>query len=181
MAFGRSCATCLVVARQALSMGMLCVLCAVTDAGAQAAPHSGYRMADTGSRVRVAVTDSILRSPLARLPVRQIRGTITQVASDTLFLRADNEGPIAIPRAHIAAVAISLGPPSRWASAQELGGYGAVILALVLQAKAIDPERERFQSGWHAAAVGAGIGFSAGALIGLVSPYERWRAALLPE
>jgi hypothetical protein len=62
----------------------------------------------------------------------------------------------------------------------EVGVNAAVIFALLMPEFVAHPER-RFGSSFGAGAIRAGIGFSAGALFGLLRPYERWQAIRLPE
>lgn len=147
--------------------------------GAQQFREPRFRMVQVGERVRIGVTDSIAQSPFASASQR-LTGTVRGIAPDTLYLELSQAaGPTAIPRARIQGVAISLGRPSRTESAEELGVNGAVLLALLLPWTG--DEKRSTASRLRSAAVGAGVGFAAGALIGLVRPYERWRVAWLPE
>lgn len=132
-----------------------------------------------GMRVRIGVRDSIPQSAFPSFS-QPLTGTVVSFTYDTLYLRL-GEAPttIAIPRRNIVTVAMSAGPPSRRISAAYVGGMSAVILGLFMPE--IDAKEQRFGSEWAAAAVGATIGFAAGALVGALIPSERWRTAWIPE
>lgn len=147
---------------------------------AQSSRTPRFRMVQVGERVRIGVTDSIAQSPFASASQR-LTGTVRGIAPDTLYLElSQSEGTTtAIPRARIQGVSVSLGRPSRAESAEELGVNAAVMLALLLPWTG--DEKRSTASRLGSAAVGAGVGLAAGALIGMVRPYERWRLAWLPE
>lgn len=135
---------------------------------------------DAGVRIRVSVSSPYRQSPFASRAQR-LRGTVRAIASDTLYLELPNTiGLLAIPRAQIRALEVSLGEPSRWGSTLESGSVGAVIFMLRMLAAHQDRETRRFDEAWQAMAAGAGIGFSMGAYFGWRRPYERWRPARLP-
>ena len=164
--------------RRLLLAALIVVFVGPTEAGAQLGARTVH-MVDIGSRVRIGITEVATLSPLA--PVAQrVQGTVLAIAPDTLYLQVSNTpSTVAIPRIQIQGVETSLGV-SRWQSALQIGSYGAIIGALLLAADFAEPER-RFGSDWYAAAVGAGAGFSGGAVIGALLPYEHWRIAWLPE
>ena len=146
---------------------------------AQSFRNPQFRIVQVGERVRIGVTDSIAQSPFASASQR-LTGTVLGIAPDTLYLElSQSAGTTAIPRARIQGVSVSLGRPSRVESAEELGVNAAVMLALLLPWTG--DEKRSTASRFGSAAVGAGVGLAAGALIGLVRPYERWRLAWLPE
>jgi hypothetical protein len=138
--------------------------------------------ADVGARVRVDIADRVVWSPFQPTEIaRHVRGVISRVSPDSLYLNpADSVGDIAIARLLIRRIDVSLGPPSRIKSALEVGSSGASILAVLFYV-ARDNRNRPFGSSLRAAAIGAGVGFGIGGLIGFVVPYERWRPAWLPE
>jgi len=149
--------------------------------------QSGRRavpMIAVGTRVRVDVVEGVPQvfpqSPFAAVAQR-LQGTVRAIAAETLYVDLSNAfGTVAIPRLAIQDVAMSLGRPSRSVSALHVGTISAVLSALVLPAFVVQPER-RFGSSDRAAAVGGGVGFVVGTLIGALRPYERWRIAWIPE
>jgi hypothetical protein len=132
-----------------------------------------------GSRVRVVLADS-LRQQWA--PSTQwLRGTVTGVAPDRLYLRLPNtEASVPIRRDAIRRLDRSLGVPNRPESALRgaVAGafWGAIFLGLV---RAADEPWGSSRAFWdevgEGAAVGAGIGF----VMGTIFPTERWRRVRL--
>jgi hypothetical protein len=173
--------------RRMLLATSLAALITPPDLGGQIdAPR--WPMVEIGTRVRVGVADRIPGVP-DRMPgwpfptsVQRLQGTVRAIAPDTLYVDLSNTvGRLAIPRVMIQGVEMSLGRPSRARSALEVGTAGAVILALLVPSYVVDPDSRWFGSSRRATAVGAVVGFSAGALFGLIRPYERWRIAWIPE
>jgi hypothetical protein len=158
-----------------LRAAMVAALLVPTGAGAQ----REVRMADVGSRVRVGVIESPRLSPDDPLtPQLRIRGTIHEIAPDTLYLEVSNTTSImAIPRIRIQVVELSL-RVSRRGSAVESGFTGGSILALL--GPLVNGTRETGAE-LKAAAAGAALGFVGGALLGALYPFERWRIAWLPD
>ena len=169
--------------RRFLLSAVLASLVNPTTVGAQ----SGRRavpMIAVGTRVRVGVVEGVPQvfpqSPFAAVAQR-LQGTVHAIAPETLYVDLSNAvGTVAIPRVAIQRVEMTLGRPSRSVSAMQVGTISAVLFALVLPSFVVQPER-RFGSSERAAAVGAGIGFGVGTLIGALRPYERWRSAWIPE
>lgn len=165
----------------------LASLIAVPDLSGQMAVDR-WRMVEIGTRVRVGVADRVPGIP-DRMPsspfhasVQRLQGTVRAIAPDTLYVDlANTVGQVAIPRVMIQGVEMSLGRPSRARSALEAGTTGAVILALFLPSFVVDPGSRWFGSSGRATTAAAVIGFSTGALLGLIRPYERWRIAWIPE
>jgi hypothetical protein len=125
-----------------------------------------------GNRIRVEVTDSVLRSPRAR-PGRleRITGRLHAITADTIRLEVSpSDSLIAIPRILIYSLERSLGTRRQGMvgdAALVGGGIGVVIMAFF-------PERLRLPI--------AASGYALGALVGLVmTPYEQWEPAWLPE
>jgi hypothetical protein len=163
--------------RWALLVLLLARLFEPSALGAQLFPAPRVVMVDTGARVRIGVTERVRHSPRELRP-EPVEGIVRAIASDTLHLRLSTTGnAVAIPRGRIQGVEMSLGPPSRWASAGELGMSGAVLGVLVMTSS----WGTRSRPVWQAGVVGAAAGFGAGAVVGVVHPYERWRIAWLPE
>ena len=143
-----------------------------TPAAAQYPPE-----VTVGSRVRLVVPDSLRQMPLA--PRQQIVfGTIGAIAGDTLYLTVPNtSGTLGVPRSSVRRLSISRGVPSRFEGALRHGLSVAVAgaLALYVENRWGDDDDATFDSDGEAALIGAGIGFGIGAIIGAVSPSERWR------
>jgi len=118
-----------------------------------------------GSRVRVAVTDTALRSPYARPGrLRRITGTVRAIESDTIRIEVSaNDWPVAMPR-------ILIYGRDRAGSAGDAaltgGGVGALLMGFF---------DEKVQMAIF------GSGYAIGALVGAVWPYERWKQAWIPE
>jgi hypothetical protein len=148
-------------------IAIACLAMPVT-AGAQGHESS---MVTEGIRVRVAVTDTVLRSPYARPGrLRRIVGTVRAIAPDTIRLEVSaTDPPVAIPRILIYTVERSLGR-GREGSARDAaligGGVGAVLMGFF---------DEKIQMAIF------GSGYAVGALVGAVRPYERWEHAWIPE
>ncbi len=169
--------------RRFLLSAMLASLINPMAVGAQVGRRA-VRMIALGTRVRVEVVQGVPgvfpQSPFAAVAQR-LHGTVRAIAPETLYVGLSNAvGTVAIARVAIQRVEMSLGRPSRRVSAMEAGTNGAVLFALFMPAFVVQPER-RFGSSLRAAAVGAGIGFGVGTLIGALRPYERWRSAWIPE
>jgi hypothetical protein len=105
-----------------------------------------------------------------------LRGRVTAVASDTLYLAiTDSVGPLAIPRALIQRLEVSRGVPSRGLSAFQQGLVsGAVGVLTGLVAFGLSDEPGDADAG-DVALVYGGISFGVGAIIGALVPRERWR------
>ena len=147
-----------------------------------------WPMVEVGTRIRVGVADRVPGVPDRRpdwpfpTRVQRLQGTVRAIARDTLYIDLSNTvGRLAIPRVMIQGVAMSLGKPERARSALQAAAVGAAVLALFVPAFVVDPGSHWFGSAGRATAAGAGIGFSAGFLFGLIRPYERWRTAWIPE
>ncbi|MFN2566438.1 MAG: hypothetical protein ABR499_15690 [Gemmatimonadaceae bacterium] len=112
------------------SAAVACLLGPVT-AGAQfTTPRDAAvdTTVETGARIRVSVASPFRQSPFSSR-VERLRGVVRVISSDTLYVDLPNVvGAVAIPRASIRRVEISLGP-SRRASALQAGTIGAVISA----------------------------------------------------
>jgi len=133
----------------------------------------------SGARVRVWLPEPVRQE---QGPERRqlLRGTVQSVDMRVLNLTVPGAlGSLAIPRAAVRRLDVSRGV-SRPASMIEraIGGAigGAVIMALLN-----DPQRSsgpHYRSDWRAAGVGAAWGGGAGALIGLLFPYEHWHRVI---
>lgn len=135
---------------------------------------------EKGARIRVSVASAFRQSAFGSR-VERLRGTVRAISPDTLYVELPNVvGAVAIPRASIRRVEISLGP-SRRGRALQAGTICAVIFGLRMWVAHEDPRSRRFGEAWQAVAIGGAIGFSAGAWFGSRWPYERWRAARLPD
>jgi hypothetical protein len=165
--------------RRFLLAAMVASLVNPGAAGAQSGGRA-VEMIGVGTRVQVGVLEGTPRTLFAR-PAQTLRGSVRAIAPETLYLDLPSAiRTVAVPREAIVQVRMSLGPPSRGASAMEVGVTAAAIFALLMPDFVAHPE-QRFGSSFGAGAVRAGIGFSAGALFGLLRPYERWRTAWIPE
>jgi hypothetical protein len=134
----------------------------------------------SGVRVRVWLPEEYrqLDGPWRR---QLLRGTVESVAGDTLHLSVPgSSAALAIPRASIKRLDISLGPPSRGASMAErafAGAVGGAISTVILNETW--PGGRYYHRTWRAAGAGAQWGAITGAIVGFVFPNERWRRARL--
>jgi hypothetical protein len=135
---------------------------------------------DRGARVRVSIESAYRQSPFDSRTER-LRGTLRAFTAETLYLELPNVmGPLAIPRASIRELEMSLGT-SRWPRALKAGSIGALLFGLRMWVAHEDPKSHQFHEDWQAAAVGGVLGFSAGAWYGSRWPAERWRIARLRD
>jgi hypothetical protein len=120
-----------------------------------------------GSRVRIAVADSLRQEPF--LPrTRSFIGTLARATADTLWLHVAGPDTIRVPRSTLRGMEISRGA-SRGSSALEQGLAVALIFGIPLYAAADDrDERQRAIAIVGSTAVVA-------AVVGALRPYERWR------
>lgn len=156
-------------------------LVGATSAGAQfSAAYVVPAPIDSGARIRVSVASDVRQTwPLAAR-VHRFQATVRAMSADTLYVEVPNTvGRVAVPRASIRWLEVSLGRPSRWARAIEVGVVGAVIFGARMRAAHEDPETRRFDAAWKAVAVGAAMGFGVGAYFGGRQPSERWAMARL--
>jgi hypothetical protein len=144
--------------------------------------HEAHGQLDSslvGHRARVRVRD-VHRQAEFVPPVLELRGMVLSVARDTLTLRLPSAGTLVpIPHSAIAGLAVSRGVPSRLESAGrrmvEWGAVGAALGLLYLHSSIRDPGNT-----WEdAVGTGASLGALSGLLVGLISPYERWRGIRL--
>jgi len=130
-----------------------------------------------GVRVRVVLPDSRRQAPL--VPRQQVViGTVTGVAGDTLVLAIPGAaGALRVARPDLRALAVSRGVPGRPESALRQGisaGVGLGLAFFFLHTGG-DTDDRQFRSAGEAAVVGGAVGFGIGAVLGAVSPSERWR------
>lgn len=137
---------------------------------------------DTGARVRVSVASEFRQTwPLAARAHR-FQGMLRAVSADTLYLELPNVvGRVAVPRTSIRLLEVSTGRPSRWMRAIEWGTLGAMIFGARVVAAHQDPETRQYSSAWTAFAVGASMGFAAGAYFGGRRPSEGWAMARIRD
>jgi hypothetical protein len=153
------------------------------------------------SAALLAVAPAVQGQPTADLPagtrVRvsepaagRLVGTVTEVRRDTLLVLARGEVH-AVPISSIRTIQVSRGRPPRLASALEggaiglltgaIGGAASLAIPSLLVPDACDREGDGvlcFSTGEWAlvgVAIGAPLGAASGALVGLLSPRERWR------
>ena len=120
-----------------------------------------------GSRVRVAVADSLRQEPFLPRTHRFI-GTLARATPDTLWMHVAGPDTIRVPRSAVRGMEISRGA-SRAGSALEQGLAVALIFGIPMYAAADDrDERQR------AVAIVGGTAVVA-AVVGALRPYERWR------
>ena len=136
---------------------------------------------DTGARVRVSVASGVRQTWPFASRVHRFQAVIRGVTADTLYVEMPNTvGRVAVPRASIRWLEVSLGR-SRLARAIEVGIIGAVIFGARVAAAHQDPETRQYGSAAQAFAVGAAMGFAAGAYFGGRMPSERWAPARLRD
>ena len=117
------------------------------------------------------------------MPRQQIViGTVTALGGETLSLEVPfTTGTIEVPRSSVRQLSVSLGVPSRAESALRHGIEFAATLALSFYILHEVDDQSSFDSGGDAALMGAGIGLGVGALLGAISPSERWRRLRLRD
>lgn len=158
-------------------------LVGATVAGAQfSASYVVPAPVDTGARVRVSVASDVRQTWPFAARVHRFQATVRAITADTLYVEVPNTvGRVAIPRASLRWLEVSMGRPSRVARAIEVGIIGAVIFGARTRAAHEDPETRRFNAAWKAVAVGAAMGFGAGVYFGARQPSERWATARLRD
>ena len=142
-----------------------------------AQPINGPRalIVKVGDRVRIGVTDSVARTPMA-IPSRHLIGIVRGIVPDTLYLEATpGAQPTAIARLLITDVELSLGRPSRLKTARDWGFAGSVYGGLAMM------RRTENHTGTENSLMGAAVGGTLGLLVGFFNPREPWRTAWLPE
>lgn len=136
---------------------------------ALATPADAQRLDDlaAGSRVRIAVADSVRQQPF--LPrTRSFIGTLARATQDTLWVHVAGPDTVRVPRSTVRGVEASRGV-SRVGSALEQGLSVAAIFGIPLYAAADDrDERQR-------AVVIVGGTAVVATVVGALRPYERWR------
>ena len=134
-----------------------------------------------GARVRVWLPEPYQQE---NTPWRRqlLRGTVRGVENDALQLTVPGvEGTLTVRRGDIRRLDMSLGPPSRVASALERAA-GFAIGGAIWAAIENDPnstEWPAYNRTWRAAGEGAKWGAAIGAVVGFVFPTERWRRVRL--
>ena len=134
-----------------------------------ACAHANARpsLPPAGSRVRIAVDDSLRQAPYTSRS-RSLIGTLARGTSDTLWLHVAGPDTVRVPRSTVRWMEVSRGA-SRLSSALEQGFFVAVIFGLPAYGAADDRDEKR-----EAVAIVGGTAVLA-AIIGAVRPYERWR------
>jgi hypothetical protein len=136
---------------------------------AQTAAAQGQEEPSVGSRVRIALPDSLRVTPFVR-PVLWVTGTLVRTTQDSLVLHVGGANPLSVARLNITGLAVSEGS-SRGRSAVEHALFGGVLFAFATYA--VDGA-EGNVTGRHVA-IAAGSGVALGALLGALSPFEHWR------
>lgn len=137
-----------------------------------------YDAVRAGDRVRLRVASEVTRAP-KYLRTRAVAGTVRVIAPDTLYLEPSSTRQAVVPRIFIQRVDVSEGPPSRRDSAGQMALVGA-LLGLVVPP--VLPKRTAPFLRWpdEGRVVGVSVGLAAGALVGFLFPFERWRPAWIP-
>jgi hypothetical protein len=134
-----------------------------------------------GARVRVWLPEAYQQEqgPWRR---QQLRASVAGMSGDTLQLAVPGAvGALSVPRSAIRRIDISLGPPSRPASAVERA-FAFAIGGAITAALNNDPSSTRwphYNRTWRAAGEGAKWGGLLGAVVGFALPTERWRRVSL--
>jgi hypothetical protein len=127
-----------------------------------------------GVRIRVRAAPPG-RGRLELWSIHWLRGTVTRLSSDTLFLNStDRPGVYAIPRGSIERLDVSAGRRSRPESALRCGvafAAGSFLLFSALPPLSASAERRHGRLMVGRVLGGAALGMVAGALV----PLERWR------
>lgn len=129
-----------------------------------------------GSRVRVAIADTVLQSPLG-FSGQLIYGTVSARTDDTLYLTIPNTtGSLAVPRARMLSLAISKGMPTRGRSVAVYGARYAVLgAAMFYLLHGAGRNDGALGSRGAATAAGGGVGLALGVFLGARAPVEQWR------
>jgi hypothetical protein len=129
-----------------------------------------------GDRIRIAIRE---RQPQDEAPALRrlvLRGQLTRVAADTLFLRPGGTvGEIGIARATAISIHRSRGVRSRAASAAR-SGLGLAIAGSLIAGFSYRKPNHTYgvTNRSEAFALGAGIGALTGIVFGALLPTERW-------
>jgi hypothetical protein len=133
-----------------------------------------------GARVRVWVPESSRQSegPNRR---QLLRGSVESVDASTVRVRIPGTvgSPLSIPRSSVRRLDVSRGV-SRAASMVERA-VGLGLATAITFAVFNNPDRQdgvNFRTDWEAFGVGAALGGTVGAVVGLIWPYERWRRVI---
>src|SRR5215213_7179034 len=134
---------------------------------------------ETGTRVRVAIADSV-RQLYFHPPEQWLYGTVVARAADTLYLALLNvPTPLAVPRASVRALSVSRGLPSPGRNAIIQGARHALLGALVFYELQRVRDDDAFGGRGGATLVGATVGATLGVYLGARQPVERWHAVPL--
>jgi hypothetical protein len=145
-----------------------------------ASPLFGQLAVTPGTRVRIAIPDTVRQVPLG--PTTQlIYGTVTASTLDTLYVTVVNtQGSLAVPRTSVRSLAVSRGLPSRGRSVAVNGLKSALLGAGVWYLlSSVGHDDPAFGSRRNAALAGAGFGLALGAYFGASRPVEQWRVVPL--
>lgn len=156
---------------------------AVTVVVAHAAHAQGpQHVLQPGARILVTIPDAVPHHRGPVRPVQVISGEITRVTSDSVYLRpAPRVGELAIPFAAVERLKVSRGAPRRTSSALVTGVQQSIGFAILGALLYNAPGRQfGVNSSGEAAALGAGVGFLGGALVGAIAPFERWKRVEVP-
>lgn len=133
----------------------------VISAAALAAQH--LDSLPVGSRISVTLSDSVRQFVFERR-LQEMRGTLTLVTPDSLYLRVGPSTPFAIARSDVRGLFVTRGV-RRGPSALRTGTFIALIAAFSAQ------REERFSI----QALQVGGGFAFGAALGAIWPFESWK------
>ena len=122
-----------------------------------------------GERVRVTIPDSLRQAPLLRR-TRSLIGTVARATNDTMYLQFGTPDTLRIPVPMLRYLEVSEGASRVRSAASQALAFGVALAVVGSQsAEAAQERRDR-------ALVFGFSGFALGAVIGAVSPYERWHA-----
>ncbi|HEX7981868.1 MAG TPA: hypothetical protein VF461_24905 [Gemmatimonadaceae bacterium] len=133
-------------------------------AAAQAQPEPGV-----GSRIRIALPDSLRAAPLMR-PVLLVTGTVVRTTQDSLELHVGGANSLSVARSDIIGLSVSEGT-SRMRSAFDHALFGGLLFAFATYA--VDNSEGHTRGRYIA--IGAVSGTAIGAFLGAMSPFEHWR------
>lgn len=122
-----------------------------------------------GTRVRIALPDSLRAAPLAR-PVLFITGTVVRATQDSLELHVGGANPLTVARGTIIGLSVSEGT-SRMRSAFDHAFFSGLLIGITTYG--VDNSEGHVRGRYIA--IGAVSGTALGAVLGALSPFEHWR------
>lgn len=96
--------------------------------------------------------------------IQAVRGALSRVTPDSIYLSVGSSAPFAIARNQIRSVAVSRGESRKWSALQTATLFGLFGIATTVSDDNPLPRSARY-----------GIGATLGAIVGAIWPYEHWK------